>query len=247
MFLLTHKLYTLCMPKSVTKKPFLNTRVLWILLLVVAVGLGTTFFVQKKVKITKVASNLVSESPIPNTNSPWHDLLDCQNRAPAKTANWLTFSKEGVSFKYPSYWTIGYNSQIFQDGDLVSGNYQETNNVTFKGGGGFKARGISLYVMKPKVVDNGTTLEKWVQNNIIFPLKQSNGLNVQPNSNLFLGNEKAIGMYLCGQECMNQLYTFKNGKIYGIIYTVREDYQATDLHDFKTDLCTAVSTFKISE
>ena len=118
-------------------------------------------------------------------------------------SGWTTFSDEqyGISFDYPTDWTVNQSSQVFENGDLVAvqflGKTQQPNTEFYDGG--------RFIVMTPVPTD--LDLDSWVNSKYTVNDQIS---DVTVNGVAF----KKV--YTCGLGCFTYYYTIINGQVYGI-------------------------------
>ncbi|MBI2051589.1 hypothetical protein HYT33_02385 [Candidatus Roizmanbacteria bacterium] len=123
-------------------------------------------------------------------------------------SDWTTFSDKqyGISFDYPSSWTVEPSTQVFENGDLVAvqvlGETQKANTEFYDGS--------RFIVMTP--VPTNLDLESWVNSKY--------SVNDQI-SDVDINGVAFKKVYTCGFGCSTYYYTVINGKVYGV-YTFAE-------------------------
>lgn len=123
-------------------------------------------------------------------------------KAPTRS-DWKTFKNEqyGISFDYPTSWTVDSSSQVFESGDVVTvqilGETQKAQTEFYDGG--------RFVVMVPQATN--LDLESWV-NSQYSASDQISDVNI--NGVAF----KKV--YTCGLGCFTYYYTVINSKVYGI-------------------------------
>lgn len=137
-----------------------------------------------------------------------------------KTSDIKTFEDKqyGISFEYPSSWTVNPSSQVFESGDVVAvqftGETQQPNTDFYDG--------ARLVVMVPQA----TTLDlnSWVNS------KHGSTVSGTPPqiSNTIINGVPFKKVYTCGLGCFTYYYTVINGQVYGV-NTFAEGSQKTEL------------------
>src|SRR3972149_8742970 len=146
---------------------------------------------------------LVGYLVYPSINPPAKQTTQPQDLKTATQSGWATFSDDqyGISFDYPTDWTVNQSTQVFENGDLVAvqvlGETQK-NNTEFYDGGRF-------IVMTPVPTD--LDLGSWVNSKYTANDQIS---DVTINGVVF----KKV--YTSGFGWFTFYYTVISGKIYGV-------------------------------
>ena len=139
----------------------------------------------------------------PSINPPAKQTTQPQDLKTATQSGWATFSDDqyGISFDYPTDWSVNQSTQVFENGDLVAvqvlGETQK-NNTEFYDGSRF-------IVMTPVPTD--LDLGSWVNSKYTA--------NDQV-SDVTINGVAFKKVYTCGLGCFTYYYTVINGQVYGI-------------------------------
>lgn len=181
--------------------------------------------ISRNIIIALVIGLLLGYVVYPFINQQVNDTRSGKGYKTSTKTDVLTFQDDqyGVSFDYPSSWTIDETSQVFENGDIVmvqfTGDTQQPNTEF--------SDGARFVVMTPVPTD--LDLDSWV--------------NSQYSANDQISEETINGIvykkvYTCGLGCFTYYYTVINGQVFGINTFVESSQKA----ELEKDLSEMLST-----
>lgn len=197
------------------------------------------------IRDASIAEDLVEQKVERANMIQWESVINCGDTPTLSTADWSTFSKDGVSILHPEHWSLSYETHVFEKGDLVTLAYYKSTGKYYRGGGGEKLTGALLIVAKP-IPTQTASVASWLEQRLLPQFLRGSGMALIPNYSLTLGGLPAAGLYFCGGNgCVNQIYAVANGQVYGVELSLRVDDEDIDPSEAEAELCQVLASIHI--